>query len=173
MILDDARSEFWIIRIISESALTIFLILCMELGVDKGSKLVESDFSKIIWISSYGAILDDARSEFWIIRIISESAQTIFLIFCMELGVNKGSKLVESDFLKIIWISSYGAILDDARSEFWIIRIISESALTIFLILGMELGVDKGSKSLESDFSKIIWISSYGAILDDARASFG
>ena len=63
-----------------------------------------------------------------------------------------------------IWSSSYGAILDDARSEFWIIRIISESALTIFLILGMELGVNKVSKSVESDFSKIIWISSYGAI---------
>ena len=45
-----------------------------------------------------------------------------------------------------IWISSYGAILDDARSEFWIIRIISESALMIFLILRMELGVDKSSK---------------------------
>ena len=84
--------EFWIIRIISESAVTIFLILCMELGVDKGSKLVESDFSKIIWISSYGVILDDARSEFWIIWIISESALTIFLIWCMELGVYKGSK---------------------------------------------------------------------------------
>ena len=81
-----------------------------------------------IWSSSYGAILDDARSEFWIIRIISESALTIFLILCMELGVNKGSKLVESDFSKIIWISSYGVILDDACSEFWIIRIISESA---------------------------------------------
>ena len=87
-----------------------------------------------IWSSSYGAILDDARSEFWIIRISSESALTIFLILGMELGVNKGSKLVESDFSKIIWISSYGAILDDARSEFWIIRIISESVLTFFLI---------------------------------------
>ena len=48
--------------------------------------------------------------EFWIIRIISESAVTIFLILCMELEVHKGSKLVESDFLKIIWISSYGVI---------------------------------------------------------------
>ena len=72
----------------------------MELGVDKGSKLVESDFSKIIWISSYGAILDDERSEFWTIRIISKSALTIFLIWCMELGVIKGSKFIESDFLK-------------------------------------------------------------------------
>ena len=64
MILDDARSEFWIVGIISESAPTIFPISCTELGVDKGSKSVESDSSKIIWISSYGVILDDARSEF-------------------------------------------------------------------------------------------------------------
>ena len=62
------------------------MILCMELGVNKGSKLVESDFSKIIWISSYGVILDDVRSEFRIIRIISESSLTIFVIFCMEVG---------------------------------------------------------------------------------------
>ena len=54
-----------------------------------------------------------------------------------------------------IWISSYGVILDDACSEFWIIGISSESALTIFLILCMELGVDKGLKFLESEFSKL------------------
>ena len=53
-----------------------------------------------------------------------------------------------------IWSSSYGAILDDARSEFWIIRIISESVLTIFLILYIELGVNKAFKSIESLFSK-------------------
>ena len=99
-------------------------------------------WSRKIWISSYGSISDDARTEFWISRIISESALTIFLILGMELGGNKGSKSVESDFSKIGWILSYGAILDDARSEFWIIRIISESALTIFLIFCMEVGVD-------------------------------
>ena len=41
MILHDALSQFWIIRIISESALMIFLILRMNLGVSKGSKVVE------------------------------------------------------------------------------------------------------------------------------------
>ena len=46
MILDDALSQFWIIRIISESGLTIFLILRMNLGVNKGSKFIESDFLK-------------------------------------------------------------------------------------------------------------------------------
>ena len=63
-----------------------------------------------ISISSYGAILDDARMEFWILRIISELAQTIFLIWCMELGVDKGLKFVESHFSKKSWISRSGAI---------------------------------------------------------------
>ena len=80
MILDDARSEFWIIRIMSESVLTIFLILGMELGVNKGSKLVESDFSKIIWISSYGAIRAEKCRITDSIRIQAETALRILPI---------------------------------------------------------------------------------------------
>ena len=48
--------EFWIIRIISESVLTIFLISCIELGVNKGFESIEADFSKKTSISRYGAI---------------------------------------------------------------------------------------------------------------------
>ena len=85
-------------------------------------------------MSSYGAILDDARSEFWIIRIISESALTIFLISCIELGVNKGFKSIESDFSKKTSISRYGAIRAEKCRITDSIRIQAETTLRIWPI---------------------------------------
>ena len=80
MILDDARSEFWIIRIISESALTIFLIWCMELGVYKASKSIETDFSKNIWNSRSGAIYAEKYRKMDSIKICLKTALRILLI---------------------------------------------------------------------------------------------
>ena len=47
---------------------------------------------------SYGSILDDAQSEFWILRIILEITLKNFLVFCMEFEVDKGSKVTEPVF---------------------------------------------------------------------------
>ena len=69
-----------------------------------------------------------------IIRIISESALTIFLIWCMELGLNKGSKFIESDFSKKIWISRSGAIRAEKCRITDSIRIQAETTLRIWPI---------------------------------------
>jgi len=121
-ILDDARSEFWIIRIISESALTIFLMLCIELGVNKGLESIKSHFSKKTLISRYGAIRAEKCRITDSIRICAETTPRILpicetlkiqvILFVLEVIPGSGK----------IWSSSYGAIQDDARSELWIIR---------------------------------------------------
>ena len=90
--------------------------------------------SEKIWVSSCGAVLDDARSEFRIIRIISVSAPTIFMISCMRLGLNKGSKSIESDFSKNMWINRSGAISAAECRKTDSIRIFGRTASRILLI---------------------------------------
>ena len=72
--------EFWISRIMSESVLTIFLISCIELGVNKGFKSIESDFSKKTSISRYGAIRAEKCRITDSIRIQAETTLRIWPI---------------------------------------------------------------------------------------------
>ena len=90
----------------------------------------------------------------------SETAQQIFLIFCMKLGDYKGRKVTEPDFWQkiLIWRYSRKGL---QISVGWLVgkAVFSEMALRIFLIFCMKLGDYKCRKVTEPDFWKkfVIW----------------
>ena len=97
----------------------------------------------------------------WLVgnTVFSETAQRIFLIFCINLGDYKSRKVTKPDFWKKFFISIFlrkGLQI----SIGWLVGgvIFSEMALRIFLIFCMKLGDNKGRKVTELDFWKKFWI---------------
>ena len=77
----------------------------------------------------------------WLVgsAVFSETAQRIFLIFCMNLGDYKGRKVTELDFWKkiLIWRYSQKGLQISPKSNTLIF--FSKTALTFFLVFGLNL----------------------------------
>ena len=71
--------------------------------------------------------------------VFSEMALRIFLFFCMKLGNNKGRKVTEPNFWKkfLIWRYSRKGLQISPKSDALIF--FSKTALTIFLVFGLQL----------------------------------
>ena len=93
----------------------------------------------------------------------SETAQQIFLIFCMKLGDYKGRKVTEPDFLKKIRDLEIFAKRSPNQPK---IRLIffSKAALAIFLVFGVKLVLNMIFNLNETYFSEKFAISRYLAL---------
>ena len=80
-------------------ALRIFLISCMKLGDHKGRKVTEPDFSKKFSLCPKRAICAQNGLFSNLFEIFSETALTIFQLFCTKLGDNMAFQLVQSAIL--------------------------------------------------------------------------
>ena len=90
----------------------------------------------------------------WLVgnAVFSETALRIFLIFCMKLGDYKGRKVTEPDFWKkfLIWrYSRKGLQISPDTSIFF-----SKTALTIFLVFGLNLVLNMTFNLDETYFSE-------------------
>ena len=72
-------------------------------------------------------------------EVFSETAQRIFLIFCMKLGDYKGRKATEPDFWKrfLIWKYSRKGLQISPKSD--ILIFFSKTAVIVFLVFGLKL----------------------------------
>ena len=114
-----------------------------------------------IW--SYGSILDDAESQFWILRIILESAGQISTILEIQMKQLILFQMQVVPCSEKFRISSYGSILDDPESKFWILRIILESTGQISTILEIQMKQMVIFQLKVVRHSEIFWISSSGS----------
>ena len=85
--------------------------------------------------------------------VFSETAQRIFLIFCMKLGDYKGRKVTEPDFWKkfLIWRYSRKSLQISPKSDvFW------KTALTTFIVFGLKLVLNMtfAERKLKSVFGR-------------------
>ena len=97
----------------------------------------------------------------WLVgnAVFSETALSIFLIFCMKLGDYKGRKVTEPDFWKkfLIWRYSRKGLQISPKSDTLIF--FSKTALTIFLVFGLKLVLNMAFNLNETNFSEkfAIW----------------
>ena len=93
--------------VFSETAVRIFLIFCMKLGDYKGRKVTEPDFWKkfLIWRYSRKGLQISPKSDTLI--FFSKTAQTIFLVFGLNLVLNMTFNLNETYFSEKFAIWTY------------------------------------------------------------------
>ena len=96
----------------------------------------------------------------WLVgnAVFSETAQTIFLIFCMKLGDYKGKKVTEPDFWKTSWFRDIREKVSKLAQNQTLI-FFSKTALTIFLVFGLKLVLNMTFNLNETFFSEnfAIW----------------
>ena len=114
----------------------------------------------------------------------SETALSIFLVFCMKLGGYKCRKVTEPDFWKkfLIWRYSRKGLQISPKSDTLIF--FSKTALTIFFVFGLKLVLNLSFSLNETYFSekfgdiwprnrqKIVQIEVFGHCLDFASLVF-
>ena len=93
--------------VFSETALRIFLILCMTLGDYKGRKVTEPHFWKkfLIWRYSRKHLQISPKSD--TLMFFSKTALTIFLVFGLKLVRNMTFNLNETYFSETFAIWRY------------------------------------------------------------------
>ena len=84
----------------SKSAIRILLIFGVKLGLYEGFKLAETNFSKKCRFPGNWAKPGNFYSKSDYLISFSKSALRILLIFGVKLGLYKGFKLAETNFLK-------------------------------------------------------------------------
>ena len=91
--------------------------------------------------------------------VFSETAQRIFLIFCMKLGDYKGRKVTEPDFWKkfLIWRYLWKGLQISSKSDTMIF--FSKTTATIILVFGLKLVLNMTFNLNETYFSEkfAIW----------------
>ena len=133
----------WLVgnAVFSETALRIFLIFCIKLGDCKSRKVTKPDFWKkfLIWRYSWKHLqispISDTFIFGWLVgnAVFSETALTIFMIFCIKLGGYKGRKVTELDFFKKLLILRYLQNVSKLAQNQALSYFFSKTALTIFL----------------------------------------
>ena len=81
-----------------------------------------------LWISSFGLICAEKCRKMDSIRIFLKTALRILLLLEIYMKQMVVFKMDVVPCSEKIWILSYGSIMDDSRSEFWVLRLILETA---------------------------------------------
>ena len=100
--------------------------LCTMIKNHKWTKLTASDFWNKIWNSRSGVITVEKCWKMDSFRIFLKTVLRILLIFEIYMKQTILFQIQAFPFFGKIWIMSYGVILNDPDSEYWILRIILE-----------------------------------------------
>ena len=103
-------------------------------------------------------------SNWLVFSVFSETALSIFLIFCMKLGDYKGRKVTGPDFFKEIFIWRYSRKVLQISPKSDTLIFFSKTGLTIFLIFGLKLVLNMTFNLNETYFSEKITIWRFSAI---------
>ena len=113
----------WLVgnAIFSETALRIFLIVCMKLGDYKGRKVTEADFWKefLIWRYTSKRLQISPKSETLI--LFSKLALTMFLVFGQNLVLNMTQIrkiLTQSQLLFVYWQVQNKLLIEETQKKF-------------------------------------------------------
>ena len=93
--------------------------------------------------------------------VFSETAQRIFLIFCMKLGDYKGRKVTEPDFWKRFLICKYSRKNLQISPKSDILILFSKTAVIVFLVFGLKLVLNMTFTLNETYFSEKFAIWTY------------
>ena len=97
----------------------------------------------------------------WLVgkAVFSETALSIFLVFCKKLGDYKDRKVTEPDFWKKLLISRYSQKCLQISPKSDTLIFFSKTASTIFFVFGLKLVINMTLNLIEIHFSEkfAIW----------------